>query len=86
MPTISQFYGIDILMYFNDHAPPHFHAFYGGDEALIAWNPPQIRRGGLPNKALRQVLTWAGVHAAELDANWALARQGMPVHPIPPLP
>jgi hypothetical protein len=26
MPTISQFYGITIRMYFDDHPPPHFHA------------------------------------------------------------
>ena len=26
MPTIAQFYGIIIQMYFNDHNPPHFHA------------------------------------------------------------
>jgi hypothetical protein len=29
MPTISQFYGITIRMYFDDHPPPHFHAYYG---------------------------------------------------------
>ncbi|MBM3392831.1 MAG: DUF4160 domain-containing protein [Betaproteobacteria bacterium] len=33
MPTISSFYGILILMYWDDHAPPHFHARYGGEEA-----------------------------------------------------
>jgi len=26
MPTISVFYGIVIQMFWNDHAPPHFHA------------------------------------------------------------
>jgi len=35
MPTISVFYGIVIRMYFNDHAPPHFHARYGEFEATI---------------------------------------------------
>ena len=35
MPTISTFYGILIRMYFNDHAPPHFHARYGEFEATI---------------------------------------------------
>jgi hypothetical protein len=25
MPTISAFYGILIRMFYNDHAPPHFH-------------------------------------------------------------
>lgn len=36
MPTISTFFGILIRMYFNDHAPPHFHAVYGEHEAVIA--------------------------------------------------
>ena len=35
MPTISQFYGVLIRMYFADHAPPHFHAIYGEAEALV---------------------------------------------------
>ena len=86
MPTISQFHGIDIVMYFNDHVPPHFHVFYGDDEALIEWRPLQIHRGSLPAKSLRLVLRWAGLHLAELDADWALARQGRPLYPIPPLP
>ncbi|MDE3045997.1 MAG: DUF4160 domain-containing protein [Verrucomicrobiota bacterium] len=28
MPTICTFYGILIQMFWNDHAPPHFHALY----------------------------------------------------------
>ena len=35
MPTISAFYGMLIRMFFNDHAPPHFHARYGEFEATI---------------------------------------------------
>jgi hypothetical protein len=35
VPRISEFYGIVIEMYFADHAPPHFHARYSGEEALI---------------------------------------------------
>lgn len=27
---ISEFFGIVIAMYYNDHSPPHFHARYGG--------------------------------------------------------
>ena len=36
MPTIAFFYGIAIRMYLKDHLPPHFHAFYGDDEAQVA--------------------------------------------------
>lgn len=32
MPQICRFFGITIYMYFNDHAPAHFHAEYGGFE------------------------------------------------------
>jgi len=35
MPCICNFYGIAIYMYYRDHAPPHFHAFYGSDEAVF---------------------------------------------------
>ena len=35
MPEISRFLGIVIKMFFDDHNPPHFHAEYGEDVALI---------------------------------------------------
>ena len=36
MPQISRFFGIIIAMYYDDHNPPHFHAKYGDEEALIS--------------------------------------------------
>ncbi|MER0170968.1 MAG: DUF4160 domain-containing protein [Nitrosomonas sp.] len=38
MPTISQFFGIVIQMFWREHAPPHFHALYAEYEALIVRN------------------------------------------------
>ena len=35
MPEISLFYGIRITMYYEDHNPPHFHAEYNGNKAVI---------------------------------------------------
>ncbi len=35
MPEICRFFGIVIKMYWEDHNPPHFHAFYAGEQALI---------------------------------------------------
>jgi len=32
MPEISRFFGIVIKMYWDDHKPPHFHAFYAGEQ------------------------------------------------------
>ena len=38
MPEVSRFYGIVITLNYNDHAPLHFHARYGGDAAVITIN------------------------------------------------
>jgi hypothetical protein len=35
MPTISQFFGILIQMFWREHAPPHFDALYGEHGAQI---------------------------------------------------
>ncbi|MHB1737190.1 MAG: DUF4160 domain-containing protein, partial [Acidithiobacillus sp.] len=35
MPEISRFYGIVLAMFWRDHLPPHFHAYYAGHEAEI---------------------------------------------------
>ena len=82
MPCVSDFYGVAIYMYYNDHAPPHFHAEYGGDEVEIEINSLSILRGGLKRRAMGMVLEWASLHRGELAVNWDLARQGLPLQPI----
>ena len=72
MPTISAFYGILIRMYFDDHAPPHFHAVYGEFEAAIDINALSVARGSLPRRALELTLDWAELHQAELLVDWDL--------------
>ncbi len=44
MPTISTFYGIIIRMFFNEHAPPHFHAQYGEYKASINIQSLELRK------------------------------------------
>jgi hypothetical protein len=51
MPTISVFYGILIRMFFNDHAPPHFHARYGEFEATVDIHTLEALEGELPRRA-----------------------------------
>ena len=66
MPTISMFFGIAIRMYFDEHPPPHFHAYYAGEEAVIAIETLEVKEGGLPRRALALVLEWALEHREEL--------------------
>jgi hypothetical protein len=61
-------------MYFRDHAPPHYHAYYSGQSALIEIDSGAIVRGSLPDRALRLVREWASLHLDELHANWDLAQ------------
>jgi len=42
--------------------------------------------GELPARALRLVQEWAGMHRAELEANWAKAEARQPLDTIEPLP
>lgn len=82
MPTISTFYGIRILLYFNDHNPPHFHARYGEHEAEIAIANGEVLEGSLPRSALRLVREWLEQKRPELMADWDRARAGEPPLPI----
>lgn len=35
MPEISLFFGTRITINYSDHVPPHFHAEYNGNKALV---------------------------------------------------
>lgn len=85
MPRISNFYGIMIYMYYNDHLPPHFHAKFAEHEAIIQIGTSAIYAGGLPRQQLGLVFKWAELHTEELMSNWELARQGLTLKQIDPL-
>lgn len=85
MPEISRFLGMIISMFFNDHAPPHFHVRYGSYKAAIGIEPAMLLEGALPPRALALVCEWAEIHKDELLADWTLARQRQSLNPIPPL-
>ena len=72
MPLISEFFGITIYMYYDDHNPPHFHAVYGGETALISIIDGSIFKGTFPIKQSRMVQAWCEIHRDELMRNWEL--------------
>jgi len=85
MPEISRFYGIVITLNFNDHAPPHFHAWYGTFRAIVAIESGLVLRGELPGNAARLVRDWTILHRAELLEGWELTRRGESPFGIEPL-
>jgi hypothetical protein len=84
MPAICQFLGITIYMYWSEHGPPHFHAFYGEYEITVTIEGG-IVQGHFPKNALRAVLAWLELHQEELMHNWLLAQQDKPLNPVKPL-
>jgi Domain of unknown function (DUF4160) len=66
MPIICFFDGIKILLFSNDHLPPHFHVYYAEYKALIEIDSLQIMRGSLPIKQLNKVVEWAGLNKGNL--------------------
>jgi len=85
MPTISMFYGILIKMFFDDHAPPHFHAEYGEYELVITISPVKIIKGDAPKRVKSMVLEWTALHQEELLQDWELCKNMQPPVPIEPL-
>jgi hypothetical protein len=85
MPELSHFYGIIIRMFYGDHAPPHFHAVYQGEEVQISIETLAVVNGGMRRRALVLVLEWAALHRDELRQAWEQASRNQEPSKIPPL-
>lgn len=85
MPELSRFFGIVIAMYYEDHAPPHFHARYGGQSASFEIGSLRLLAGSLPPRARALVTEWGAMHTRELLEDWELAQAGEPMKRIEPL-
>lgn len=85
MPILSQFFGIYIRMFFNDHAPPHFHAEYQGERAVFNIETGDIMRGKISKIAQRLVEQWRKQHIEELNQAWKQAKNFRNPNKIKPL-
>ena len=85
MPTIAIVGGIFFAMYYNDHAPPHFHAKQGGVEFQVRISDLKLMRGDAASTALEHtVRDWAAQHQQELAVCWARVQSGQPPGRIGP--
>ena len=53
MPEVSLFYGIRVTMYYDDHNPPHFHAEYNGNKALVRIDEARSDKRSVTVKAVK---------------------------------
>jgi hypothetical protein len=85
VPEISRFFGIVVAMFYNDHAPPHFHVRYGQQKATVEIASLEILEGQLSRRVVGLVKEWGKLHQAELATDWELARIHSPLNKIEPL-
>ncbi len=84
MPVISRFFGIAIYMYWRDHAPPHFHAKYQGQEVTVDITSGEVT-GNMSRRALNLIEEWRTLHVDALEENWNRAVEKQILNPIEPL-
>ena len=85
MPEISRFFGIIILMFYDDHPPPHIHVEYQGSKAKIDFRGNVLAGDLCSRTALRLVREWIDLHGGDLELDWELAREGKPLESVTPL-
>lgn len=68
-----------IVVYGNDHLPPHFHVVSPDVEALIAIETMAIIKGELPRALRAAVMDWAHANRAAIAAEWNRINPRFPI-------
>lgn len=78
-PLLEKKEGVDIIIQSREHLPPHIHAFYGDDEALVDIRTGEIFRGYIPAKKLKVVQKWLneGENRARTELNFYELNPGL---------
>ncbi len=71
MPRLAFVDGVNIDMYFKDHAPPHVHPFHVDDEVLVVIRDGSVYAGALSSNQLSLVRDYVAANVEELLARWA---------------
>ena len=72
-------------MYWIEHMPSHFHAYYQNHVAVYLIDIVDLISGSLPRKQQRLVEAWAELHQGELMGNWERLQSGQVPCKITPL-
>ena len=73
MPLICSFEGIKIYMYYiyNEHMPPHIHAFYQGNDMIVEiLSAKSLTETKIPKKIQIKIESWVKAHKDELMNIW----------------
>lgn len=76
MPTVHRFQGLRVVIYPNDHRPPHVHVMGKGCEAVFKLNgphgPPELRENyGFTVRELAMIAAGISAHLQHLQTEWS---------------
>ena len=72
-------------MFYSEHNPPHFHAYYNEYKAEIEIHTLEILAEKLPKKVYNLIVEWALEHKVELKVDWDLLSDDKEPKKIEPL-
>lgn len=70
MPTIAYLFGIKIMMYSDDHNPPHIHVLYSGESAIYDLVNVTLIKGSIPSRQDGIVRSFIAQYKNELLSMW----------------
>ena len=70
MPTVKNFGSYRIMLFAEDHNPPHVHVIGREFQAKVNIRDAEISVGTIPSQHRRQALTWIADNRDQLMAKW----------------
>jgi len=76
MPTVATVAGVKVMIFYNDHAPPHVHLSKGDMDVVVPIASPGLPSWAFTRGERREVLRWMKERSTALLAAWDRARAG----------
>ena len=76
MPTLAIIDGISILMFPNDHNPPHFHVRFAGKTGKFDIATARMIKGTIDRRTITKVERWIPDNRDMLLQAWSTFRPG----------
>lgn len=71
MPTVFRLKDCRIVVYADDHNPPHFHVIGAGWSYVVEMESLSVIRGELNHRSFGEVFRWASSNRSYLFEKWA---------------
>ncbi|WP_156274808.1 DUF4160 domain-containing protein [Neomoorella glycerini] len=84
MPTICEFLGCKVYMFYQDHSPPHIHVIGKGFRAALSIPDGKLLAGTLPRHVQGVAKMWVRQEAVALMQNWQRAEAGEVLQQVKP--